>query len=280
MIYRSDRLTLRSVMDVFQGKVNDIMICEELSGSRKCYYTLLAVKDHETVKKLLQILKRQEGKESCVEDLFSFQNELCLVFPYIKERKLAEFYMAKAMPLAKCEKICMNLLLQCMASPLPYPLLELVLKQGQIHLRKDNSIALGYCLDLTELNENCTEKECAMRCAVQIRELLQDKSSKKNISYQLLLKKIPRQSYRTFRELYKDLKLSTEREEKLSPREWVADTWRRHQAGILRFLLKLSVVLAVLVLILFLSHVIWGELPFLRLFVNTFKQIGTESLTQ
>ena len=28
MIYQSDHLTLRSVMDVFRGETNDIMICE------------------------------------------------------------------------------------------------------------------------------------------------------------------------------------------------------------------------------------------------------------
>lgn len=280
MIYRSDLLTLRSVMDVFQGKVNDIMICEELSGSRESYYTLLAVKDHETVKKLLRILEQQDGGESCVVDTFSCNNEFCLVFPYTKERRLADFYMAKTMPLARCEEICMNLLLQCMASTLPYPLLELVLKQGQLHLRKDNSVALGYCLDLAELNENSTERECAMQCAVQIRRLLRDKTARKNVSYELLLKKIPKQGYHSFRELYRDLKLSAVKTERLSLRAYVADTWKRHQVGILRFLLKLSVVLAVLVLILFLSNVIWGEIPFLRLFVNTFKQIGTESLTK
>lgn len=280
MIYRSDRLTLRSVMDVFQGKVNDIVICEELSGSRECYYTLLAVKDHETVKKLLRILKQQNGEVSCYEDAFSFNNEFCLVFPYVKERKLEDFYMAKSMPLARCEEICMSLLLQCMASPLPYPLLELVLKQGQLHLQKDNSVTLGCCLDLTELNENCTQQECVMQCAIWIRTLLQEKTSRKNVSYQLLLKKIPKQSYQNFRELYRDLRLSSTKIEKQTIKSRVADFWRRHQVGILRRLLQLSVILAVLVLILFLSNVIWGEIPFLRLFVNTFKQIGTESLTK
>lgn len=50
MIYQSDRMALRSVMDVFQGEINDVMICEEIYGTRECYYTLVAVKDHETVK--------------------------------------------------------------------------------------------------------------------------------------------------------------------------------------------------------------------------------------
>lgn len=278
MIYRSDRLTLRSVMDVFQGEINDVMICEEIYGSRECYYTLLAVKNHETVKKLLRIMKQSEKGESCCVDMFSSDNCFCMVFPYVKERKLSEFYMAKAMPLALCEEICLNLLLQCMTSSLPYPLLELVLKQGQIHLLKDNSIALGYCLDLSELDENSTQKECVTQCAIRVRELLQEKTSRKNVSYQLLLKKIPKQSYREFRELYQDIRMSAVGMEKQSIKSRLKGFWNRNQTRILCRLLQLSVVLVILVGIMFLCNVIWGDIPFLRLFVNTFKQIGTESL--
>ena len=280
MIYQSDHLTLRSVMDVFQGEINDVMICEEISGSRECYYTLVAVKDHETVKKLLQIMKQSEKDVSCCVDMFSSNNRFCMVFPYIKERRLADFYMAKAIPLALCEEICLNLLLQCMSSTLPYPLLELALKQGQIHLLKDNSIVLGYCMDLAGLNENSTEKECVMQCAIRIRELLQEKTTKKNVSYQLLLKKIPKQSYQDFRELYKDIRLSTTNIGKRSIKKRLTDFWGQNQASIFRLLLYLSVILAILVAVMFLSNVIWGDVPFLRLFFNTFKQIGTESLTK
>ena len=179
MIYHSERMTLHSIMDVFQGEVNDVMICEEVSGGRGNYYTLLAVKDHETVKKLLRIIEQSDKDMDCCVDMFSCNNSFCMVFPYIKDRKLKDFYQAKAIPLALCEEICLSLLMQCMASSLPYPLLELVLKQGQIHLLKDNSVALGYCMDLSELNEKQGQKECTMQCAICILELLQEKGAKK-----------------------------------------------------------------------------------------------------
>lgn len=278
MIYQSDHLTLYSVMDVFHGEVNDVMICEEISGGRGNYYTLVAVKDHETVKKLLRIIKRSERSMDCCVDMFTSNNCFCIVFPYIKERRLADFYMAKAIPLALCEEICLSLLLQCMSSSLPYPLLELVLKQRQIHLLKDNSIVLGYCIDLSELNENSGQKECTMQCAIRIRELLQEKTTKKNVSYQLLLKKIPKQSYQDFRELYKDIRLSKTNIGKQGIRKRLRNIWLRNQSAVFRLLLVLSIILAVLVILMFLSNVIWGDIPFLRFFINTFKQIGTESL--
>ena len=280
MIYQSEHLTLRSVMDVFRGEINDVQICEEISGNQGNYYTLLTIKDHETVKKLLRIIRRSERSMECCVDMFTNNGGYCMVFPYIKERKLADFYMAKAIPLELCEDICLSLLLQCMASTLPYPLLELVLKQGQIHLLKDNSIVLGYCMDLSELKEESGQKECVMQCAIRIRELLQEKTTKKNVSYQLLLKKIPKRSYSDFRELYKDIRLSRTNIEKKGIKSRIKGLWQRNQSEVFRFLLFLSAVLAVLVLLMFLSNAIWGDVPFLRLFINTFKQIGTESLVK
>lgn len=280
MIYQSDQLTLRSVMDVFRGEINDVMICEEISGSRESYYTLIAVKDHDMTKKLLRIMKQPEREVDCCIDMFSSNNCFCMVFPYIKERKLSDFYMAKSFPLPLCEEICLNFILQCMSSSLPYPILKLVLEQGQIHLLKDNSVALGYCIDLTELDENCTQKDAVMQCAICIRDLLRRKLSRKNISYQLLLKKIPKQSYQDFRELYKDIRLSTTKVGKPEIKKRLLAFWGRHQATVFRFLLFLSAILLILVTVMFVSNAIWGDNPILRLFFNPFREIGTESLVK
>ncbi len=279
MIYRSERMVLRNVMDVFQGKVNDVMICEEISGTGGSYFTLVAVKDHETVKKLLRIMKQSERSMDCCVEKFNRDNCFYMVFPYIKERKLEDFYMAKMLPLATCEEICLNVLLQCMASDLPYPLLELVIKQRQLHLLKDNNILLGYCMDLSELKEDCEEKDCVLQCAICIQELLQEKHTKKNVSYQLLQKKIPKQSYSSFRELYTDIRLAKTNVKRRGIKETLQIFWQDNQATVIRTLLYLSVLFVILLLVMFLSNVIWGDIPFLRIFFNSFKQIGTESLT-
>jgi len=280
MIYRSEHLTLRSVMDVFQGQVNDVVICEEISGGRGNYYTLLVVKEHETVKKLLRIMEQAEREMDCLIERFTYNNNFCLVFPHTKERRLKDFYMVNMFSLELCEEICFSLLVQCMSSTLPYPLLELVLKQEQIHLLKDNSIVLGYCMDLEQLNENSGQKECAMQCAISIRELLQGKATKKNVSYQLLLKKIPKQSYQDFRELYKDLRLSKTSIGKMRIRDSIRGFWQRNQNTIFKALLYLSVLMLIIVIVMTVTDLIWGDNPFFRLFVNSFKQIGTESLVK
>lgn len=276
MIYQSEHMTLNSVMDVFRGKVNDVVICENIKDGRSSYYTVLVVKDHVIVKKLVRILKEQET--DCCVDMFNWENNFCLVFDYVKERKLYDFYMAGGLSLENCEEICINLIIQCMISGLPYPLLYLVLEQRQLHLLKDNSVALGYALDLEKLDENCTQDQCTMQCAIILRELLKQKTTKKNVGYKLLLKKIPKQSYRSFRELYKDIQLCASSFQKRSIRQKIGDFSYRNQSTFFKIILIVSLILMVLAVIMLISDAVWGELPFLRIFYNNFTQIGTESL--
>lgn len=276
MIYQSEHMTLNSVMDVFRGKVNDVVICENIKDGRSSYYTVLVVKDHVIVKKLVRILKEQET--DCCVDMFNWENNFCLVFDYVKERKLYDFYMAGGLSLENCEEICINLIIQCMISGLPYPLLYLVLEQRQLHLLKDNSVALGYALDLEKLDENCTQDQCTMQCAIILRELLKQKTTRKNVGYKLLLKKIPKQSYRSFRELYKDIQLCASSFQKRSIRQKIGDFSYRNQSTFFKIILIVSLILMVLAVIMLISDAVWGELPFLRIFYNNFTQIGTESL--
>ena len=56
--------------------------------------------------------------------------------------------------------------------------------------------------------------------------------------------------------------------------------FRHNQDRIFRLVLILAVLMGILALTMVVSQIIFGDVPFLRLFVNTFKQIGTESLLQ
>ena len=278
MIYQSENMTYYSVMDVFKGKLNDVVICETLNDGRSSYFTVLVIKKHSMVKRLIKLIEQSDkGNDFCIESFWS-ENNFCIVFDYVKERKLSEFYMAGENTLETCEEICISLLIQCMISKLPYPILYLVLTQNQIHLLKDNSVALGYSIDLEELDENCTEANCAMQCAILIRGLLEKKANKKNISYKLLIKKIPKQRYFTFRELYKDILLSSSVVKKRGLKNKISDKLARNYDTIFRVILTVSIILAVITIIVILSEAIMGDIPILRLFYNSFEKIGTESL--
>ena len=274
MIYRSARVNYEPVMTIFRGEVNDILICRDAGTIRNCFYTVLVLKDHKTVKKLIRVMESSEhGYDSCL-DFFQDQNQYCLVFPHVQERKLQDFYMAGQFPLDTCMKICENLVLQCMLSKLPYPLLFLVLRQRQIHLLKDYNVEFGYTVDLKELDENTGEKACA----VLLRELLQKKKTRRNTEYQLLSMKIPRESYQNFQQLYRDLRLSDRAGKKKSLFRRLKLWWRDEQNGWFRFLLIICTILLIFTMACFISRVIWGDVPFLRVLHNHFKVIGTESL--
>lgn len=278
MVYQSGKMTLNCVMEVFNGKVNNVEICESVQDGRSTYFTVLVIKDHDTVRKLMNIIEAsQMGRERYI-DMFDSSKGFCVVLDYVKERKLTDFFMARDMPLKVCEDICLNLVVQCMTSGLPYPLLELVIKQGQLQLMKDNGIAISYAIDLEELDEKCTEARCVMQCAIRVRDLLEKKVSRKNVGYQLLTKKIPKQSYASFRELYKDIRLSTAIAKKKKVFERIKAFMARNDSKIFRSALFGSIILVIFTGIILLSRVLWGEVPLLRLFIDTFQQIGTESL--
>ncbi len=278
MIYQSERLTYHPVMTVYHGKANDILICRDANSDRDSFYTLLVLKDHETVKKLIRVMEASaHGYESCL-DFFQYENEYCVAFPHVKERRLEDFYMAAQFSLESCMEICENLVLQCMLSKLPYPLLYLVIRQEQIHLLKDRNIELGYTIELSELDESIGEKECAGECALLVRDLLQEKDTKRNMSYELLALKIPREDYQSLQELYRDLRLTRKASTKRSLLRKIKLWWQDGQSGLFRTLLIICLVLLIFTAICFISKAIWGDVPFLRVFFNHFKVIGTESL--
>lgn len=280
MVYQSGKMILNSVMEVFRGTVNDVEICEHLVNGRSTYYTVLIIKEHQTVKKLMNVMETgPREREYCV-DMFNSSNGFCVVFDYVRERKLTDFYMARDISLEKCEDICLNLIVQCMTSGLPFPILELMIRQKQIQLRKDYSIALSYAIDLEELDETCTEAKCVMQCALAVRDILEKKVSSKNIGYKLLTKKIPKQSYSSFRELYKDIRLASSTAKKKGLLYRIKAFGVRNNRKIYKVILLIcTTVIAVAVLTL-LFRLIWGDVSMIEFLFHTFHRIGTESLTK
>ena len=281
MIFRSPDLTLNSVSEVVKGKVNDVYICEDIGSKQKNFYTLWVIHDHETVKMLLEVFEKagDRGKGSYIEN-FACKEGLCLVFSYEEERFLSEFYMGTVFTLQECETICMNLILQCISVKLPYPLLYLLLSQDRIHMKKDKSIYLSYELDLEKLDPLKDEGDCAGKCASILMTLLEPKKREKATSYRILEMKVPKDCYNSFTELYKDVKLAAAPQRKMKFTRRLKLWWNRHRDTIFRILLFVCAFVAIVAIIMILSQLILGDVPFYRFFINPFKTIGTQSLVQ
>jgi len=279
MFYQSQKMKLQSIRVVKQSKVNDILICRDLNTAAKTLYTLLVIKEHLTARKYLEAFERAglSAQDSYIES-FSDNGAFCMVFAYKQERPIQDFYTGSAYTLAECEEVCINVIMTCMTSNLPYPVLYLILRQNQFHLSKDHTVYISYQIDLEKLDVEKTERDCAVECAALLRELLRPKASQKAFSYRLLEKKITRKSYDRFTELYKDIRITAAPGKKMGILRRAVRWVKLNQDGIFHVLLVVCVILAVLAALSLISQLIFGDIPWLRILFNGFKTIGTESL--
>jgi len=282
MIYYTGKMVLSSIREVFWGEMNEVLICQDLNSPTHICYTLLVIKDRNCARKMLSVLENSE--KNMPEDrnpyLFRFsQNELmCFVFDYQSERRLSAFAVGQMTSMQIRESICINLVMECLSSPLPYPLLFLALEQDNIHIGKDNSIFFSPYFDLSELDETKGEASCTKSCVGILLNLLEGSQQKKLKSYELLRKKRLRNAYQSLPELYRDIKITALPEKKLTFRARLAGFWQRNRDLMFRVLLVFCVAIVIVTLLFLISQLIFGDIPFFRLFSHCFDVIGTESL--
>ena len=281
MVYQIGNMTLQKTQEVFRGKVNDVIVCQDTSSVGKVYYTVLVIRDKDIARKLMNLFHKNEcqGKKRFVAD-YTWKDTYMMVFDYVRERPLDKFFSSEILSLQECEQMGLNLTVECLAGGIPYPLLFLQLKQGQIHISKDKSIYLGYCVDLEEFSDKVTEKECATLCAKIVFSYIEKWKSGKATSYKLLEKKLWKSGYQRFTDFYKDMKMASQPLKKEGIVAKFKKFYRHNQDRIFRMVMIVCILLGVLTLAMIVSQLIFSDVPFLRMFVNPFKQIGTESLLQ
>lgn len=275
MIYQSNQMTLQSVMTVFRGVVNDAYVCKRIDGEEGLYL-VLTIHDHTIAKQFIRMIEKS-NKAPCHKAVFSDGKAVSVAFEYTKPRQFDAFLPTVPKTVDAYQSLCIGLVLRCMESPAPYPLLYLMLTQKQLHLMEDGQVKLSYAVDLKELDTQIDEKDCAMLLSGMLRDLLSEVKADKNTSYQLLLKKIPKQRYAGFRELYRDLCLS--RNEKhvgfFTKQKLLL---LQHKQAIANACILLCIILFIVACVCMLCEAIYGEIPIFRLFHDGMRQIGTEQL--
>ena len=282
MTFESQKSSYTVVSIIFNGVVNSCYtarLTDDLDGRS---FTIILIREHEIIKKFMESQSRRDNfKEgNIIVDSFSYGSDYALVFPYRQERPLDKFFIGDIYTLEDIEEICTNILLACMSSSLPYPFLYLILEQGHINLSKDKSVFFSYDVDLKDFDDRRTEHDCTVKCAEILKTILSEKADQKNISYELISRKSENNGYSNFTELYRDLRISAVTGKKKGLIIRIKSFFRRNADLLLGILVWVCVILGVVALVMLLSHVVWGDLPLFRLFVNNFKIIGTESLQQ
>lgn len=281
MVYQVGDMLLQKTQDVFQGKVNDVIVCRDIADRGTVYYTVWVVRDRELARKLMKLFHEEAGQKrnKFVAD-YTWKDSYLLVFDYVRERPLQRFFTSEITNLQECEQMGLNLTVECLAGGIPYPILFLQLKQGQIHISKDRGIYLGYEIDLEEFSENIVEKDCATLCAKIIFQYIEEMKTARATSYKLLEKKLWKSGYYRFTDFYKDLKMASLPLKKEGILAGIQKFGRHNQDRIFRVVMVICILLGILALTMIVSQVFFSDVPFFRLFINPFKEIGTESLLQ
>ncbi len=281
MIFASSKSQYTVLAVISRGEINDCYIARREGSTDGSQYTLLLIKDHSTIKLFLEMYRRAEiGGDSPLIDCFSVENDYVLVYPYRSERPIDSFYIGDSMTVTECESVCINLIMSCISSNLPYPLLYLIIDQHKINIAKDGSVYFGYAVDLSQLDLAKNERNCASECAGLLVELLEPKAAEKSVSYELLLRRTQYQSYEKFAELYRDLSIASAPTAKGNIIQRIKSFFSRNADTLFGILFWVCLLLTIVALALLISNTFIGDVPWLRIFFNSFKQIGTESLLQ
>lgn len=281
MVYQTGNMLLQEVQRLHQGKVNDVMICQDLASDTQVYYTVISIKNHDIARQMVEIYENAgpDTRNTYITG-FTWQQNYMMVFPYYKERPIEQFLYSDIHGVKECEQLCKNIVVECMASGIPYPMMYLQLAQGQIHIQKDGNVHLGYRLDLERLERDTEEKDCVAVCGNFLFHMLESVNSGDAASYQLLKYKNMRSGYSKFSDLYKDLQTTTEKEEKKSLWAKIGVFLGKLRDKLFGILLVLSILVFVIALMMIVSQVIYADIPLMRVFMNTFEKIGTESLVR
>lgn len=285
MIYYAQDMELEVVSRVFHGRVNDVDVCRDRLSASGTLYTLLVIHDRACARSMMTVMEENSriGDGSCL--LCFAQNEmLLLLFPYREERKLSMFALGQMVTPSDKERISINLVMECLSTTLPWPLLYLVLAQGCVQIAKDNSIYFTTALDLAELKPERTERDCVYICAELLLELLESPSFNKRRrnkplkSLRLIRKKTMNHVYTCFPELYQDIRVTALPPSKASIKDRGRIFWQSNRDLFFHILLVFCVLLLTAAAIVLVSQMIFGDVPLLRLFRHTFDVIGTENL--
>lgn len=279
MVYPMGQRVLCEIQQVFCGRVNDVIVCYDQNSPVRTLYILLIVKEHSTARSMIRLLHESDPwDDGSYIGNFSFEGQLCFLLEYQEVRPIRSFFMGEARPLYECEEIVLNLILACIAAVnLPASFLYLILTQNQVQMGQDGAVYFTYQIDLEHLDEDMTEGRCAAVCARMITELLGERKQGAR-SLELIERKIEREAYSSFREIYRDIRMTSAPRNRISPRNRLIMWWRHWKDFLFRLLLIFSVCMMVIAVTALVSQLLFGDMIIFRILFHGFDKIGTETL--
>lgn len=284
MEYYSGKHHLKRIGEVISNKTNEVCVCEERDSGSKLHYMLWIIKDRMLARTLLKVFHEGSEKPLYLET-FAWNENTVFVFPYNGERSLFRFLGGELLTPKEQEKVWRRLVETCMASDIPYGILFQLLRQRRLQIQPEGEITFSYALDLRNFQAEHTEADCAEMCAEIILELMElSKSGDTKLRRILQSKCGEEEGYGSFGELFQDIISNSKAfpSGKSGKKAWkkISEAIKGSKDKVQKALMILCLILIVFAVILLLSQFIYGEIPLLRLFHNSFQTIGTENLVQ
>lgn len=280
MLLNTGKKEYRVIREVLRGEANDVYVCQNKKEPAAPYKTIWLVRNRRIARELMGTLG-----DTC-EEYFMHNEDAGFVLPYGGERPLERFYMGTVLSGGASQvRICLELVVKCMTSKLPQPVLGLILKQNQIHIGADGTVWFGYFLDLSEYDALSGEKENVDLCAAHIAGLIglddggKDVAGKSHMK-KLVLKKLDRGKYSEFIQLYGDVRLMLKEDGSGNKKERLKKYVMAKQDLIYKILSVLGIVLVCIVIFMLAGRVLFGEFTLWRLFSGPLNKIGTETLVR
>jgi hypothetical protein len=279
MIIEAPEARYECISHVLHTDVNDSYICKKSQSPDKKQYVLNVVHNRDIAKRFLIALQKTENTSDCIS-YFTWEQSFCIVLPYSESRSITRFFMPETISTKECNEILKNIVLACMTAQVPYPLLYLVLKQKKLNLSEDYGISVDYCIDMSGFDESVGEEECLRQCLSFILILSDDKGTDDYAAYQVLSKRYMRGSYSSFLELYRDIDSSDLVLKKDTIFKKLKRTWGLYGRRLWLVVKMVLFVIGIVAIILFVCEFLFGDVPFMRIFINSFKVIGDRNLAK
>lgn len=279
MLLNTGKREYRIVREVLTGETNDVYVCRHLGEPAAPYRTIWIVRNRRIAKELMGSLG------GVCEECFMQNESAGFVFPYDGERPLDRFYAATVQNGGNAEaRIWLEMVVRCMTSGIPSPVLNLMLRQNQVHIGADGAVWLGYFLDLSEYDAQAGEKENAALCAACIANLIgldtAGMAREKRHMKKLIGKKLDRKKYKEFIQLYGDIRLMLKEDAAGNQKERLKTFVSKRRDFIYRLLSVFCIVLVCIVILMLAGHLLFGEFSLWKLFSGPLETIGTESLVR
>lgn len=273
MEFITDKITYQCISQCICGKKMNVYICE----SEEELYYIWAVKDNVLSRNMTKIFMADEYCKYI--NCFSMGELYCIVFPYEEERNVCKFAIPDQKESRWAKELCLQLIFLCMTCRLPWEILYILISKKKISIRNNGEVYFNYDISIVDI-EHKTEKDCATALGMYMENILEGRKCGGWSGYRLICMKNKRKAYTSLSELYQDINSGANIDDSDNTWKKILRIIDEKKPMIIRFLKMLCIAVACIAILVFISNIVFDESPFYRIFVNTFKRIGTETLLQ